>query len=154
VIVGQEITTRDGVVVGLFLTSPVPDGLALADALARVRDQGGLTMAPHPDSGVAPPAEALRACRELIDCHEGLTPARPAAQATESALLLRRTGLVVSAGSGASRLDEIGTAGVMMRPFVGPEDFLEALGDARPVRRRRGLRARTPRSSRKISQQN
>ena len=154
VIVGQEITTRDGVIVGLFLTSPVPDGLALADALARVRDQGGLTMAPHPDSGAAPPAEALRACRDLIDCHEGLTPARPAAQATESALLLRRTGLVVSAGSGASRPDEIGTAGVMMRPFVGPEEFLEALGDARPVRRRRGLRARTPRSSRKISQQN
>ena len=152
VIVGQEITTREGIVVGLFLTAAVPDGLALADTLRRVRDQGGLTLMPHPDDGGAPPPEALRECRDLIDCHEGITPARPAAQATEAALLLQRTGLAVTGGSAATRPEEIGTAGMVMRPFAGPADFLAALGDARPVRRRRGLRARTPRSSRRASQ--
>jgi glycosyltransferase involved in cell wall biosynthesis len=152
VIVGQEIATREGVVVGLFLTAAVPDGLALADALRRVRDQGGVTLVPHPDDGGAPMPEALRECRALIDCHEGITPARPAAQATEAALLLQRAGLVITGGSAATRPEDIGTAGMVMRPFAGPADFLTALGDARPARRRRGLRARTPRSSRRASQ--
>ena len=153
VIVGQEIDTREGVVVGLFLTHSVPDGLSLEDSLRRVRDQGGITVIPHPESAAAPPAEALRAVGDLIDCHEGLTPARAAAHATEAALLLQRAGLVVTAGSGAAAPAEVGTAGMLMRPFAGPEQFMQALGDARPVRRRRGLRGRGARSSRRASQQ-
>ena len=153
VIVGQEIDTRDGVIVGLFLTHAVPDGLSLDDSLRRVRDQGGITVIPHPDSAMAPPADLLRAAQSLIDCHEGLTPARPAAQATDAALLLQRAGLVVTAGSAAAAPAEMGTAGMLMRPFAGPEEFLAALGDARPVRRRRGLRGRGARSSRRASQQ-
>lgn len=151
VIVGQEISTREGVIVGLFLTAAVPDGLPLADALACVREQGGITMAPHPDLSSAPPAESLRACRELIDCHEGLVPLRPVAAAIESALLLQRAGLIVSGGSAAVRPEEVGTAGVIMRDFTGPQDFLAALGDARPVRRRRGMHVRAPRSPRRIA---
>ncbi len=152
VIVGQEIDTREGVIIGLFLTASIPDGLSLGDALRRVRHQGGVTVVPHPDSGMAPPPEALRQVPELIDCHEGLTPARPASQATEAALLLQRTGLVVTAGSGAVTPAEVGTAGMLMRPFAGPGEFLDALADARPVRRRRGLRGRGARSSRRASQ--
>jgi glycosyltransferase involved in cell wall biosynthesis len=152
VIVGQEIDTREGVIIGLFLTASVPDGLALAEALRRVRDQGGVTAIPHPDSGGAPPADALRQVSDLIDCHEALTPARPASQATEAALLLQRAGLVVTAGSGAATAAELGTAGMLMRPFAGPDEFLDALADARPVRRRRGLRGRGARSSRRASQ--
>lgn len=152
VIVGQEIETREGVVVGLFLTEPVPDGLALEEALHRVRAQGGLTLIPHPDSAAAPPAEALRDAAGLVDCHEGLTPARPAAQATDAALLLQRAGLVVTGGSAATAPAEVGTAGMLMQSFAGPREFMTALGDARPVRRRRGRRGRGARSSRRASQ--
>ncbi len=152
VIVGQEIDTREGTVIGLFLTHSVPDGLSLEDSLRRVRDQGGVTVIPHPEAAAAPSAAALRAVGGLVDCHEGLTPVRPAAQATEAALLLQRTGLVITAGSAATAAAEMGTAGMLMRPFAGPEEFLRALGDARPVRRRRGLRGRGPRSSRRTSQ--
>lgn len=152
VVVGQEIETREGTVVGLFLTQAVPDGLSLEHSLARIREQGGITVIPHPGSAVPPPARALRAAADLIDCHEGLTPARPAALATEAALLLQRAGLVVTAGSAAASPGEMGTAGMLMRPFAGPGEFLAALVDARPVRRRRGLRARSARSSRRIAQ--
>ena len=152
VIVGQEIDTREGAIIGLFLTASIPDGLALADALGRVRDQGGVTVIPHAGSGMAPPADALRQVTALIDCHEALTPARPASQATEAALLLQRAGLVVTAGSGAEGAAELGTAGMLMRPFAGPGEFLQSLADARPVRRRRGLRGRAARSSRRASQ--
>lgn len=153
VIVGQEVDTREGTVVGLFLTQSVPDGLGLEESLIRIREQGGVTVIPHAESAMAPPAEALRAVAHLIDCHEGLTPARPAAQATDAALLLQRAGLVVTAGSAAAAPAEMGTAGMLMRPFAGPGEFIASLGDARPVRRRRGLRGRATRSSRRSSQQ-
>lgn len=48
VIVGSEIRTRDGDLIGAFLERPVPAGLSATDAIAAVRDQGGLVGIPHP----------------------------------------------------------------------------------------------------------
>lgn len=48
VIVGEEMRTTEGELMGLFLTERVPFGLKPADAVARIRDQGGLVYVPHP----------------------------------------------------------------------------------------------------------
>jgi len=48
VIVGEEIRTRDGDLIGVFLSSAVPPGLSAAEAIAAVREQGGLVGIPHP----------------------------------------------------------------------------------------------------------
>jgi predicted metal-dependent phosphoesterase TrpH len=48
VIVGEEIRTSEGDLVGAFLERPVPPGLSATDAIAAVRDQGGLVGIPHP----------------------------------------------------------------------------------------------------------
>ena len=48
VLVGQEIRTRDGDLIGVFLERPVPSGLSTFDAIAEVRAQGGLVGIPHP----------------------------------------------------------------------------------------------------------
>jgi predicted metal-dependent phosphoesterase TrpH len=48
VIVGEEIRTADGDLVAAFLERPVAPGLPAADAIAAVRDQGGLVGIPHP----------------------------------------------------------------------------------------------------------
>ncbi|HEX2470099.1 MAG TPA: PHP-associated domain-containing protein [Candidatus Limnocylindrales bacterium] len=48
VIVGSEIRTRDGDLIGAFLERPVPVGLSAIDAIAAIRDQGGLVGIPHP----------------------------------------------------------------------------------------------------------
>ena len=48
VIVGEEIRTRDGDVIGLFLTERIPYVLPLAEATALIRAQGGLIYVPHP----------------------------------------------------------------------------------------------------------
>ena len=48
VIVGEEIKTADGDLVAAFLTMPVPPGLPARDAIAAVREQGGLVGIPHP----------------------------------------------------------------------------------------------------------
>jgi len=47
-VVGEEITTRDGHLLGVGLTARVPAGLSLADAVAAVHDQGGIAVVAHP----------------------------------------------------------------------------------------------------------
>jgi len=48
VIVGEEIMTRDGEVLGLYLTKRIPPKLDLLDATRRIIDQGGVVYTPHP----------------------------------------------------------------------------------------------------------
>ena len=48
VLVGQEIRTRDGDLIGVFLDRPIPSGLDPFDAIEAVRAQGGLVGIPHP----------------------------------------------------------------------------------------------------------
>jgi predicted metal-dependent phosphoesterase TrpH len=48
VIVGEEIQSRDGDLIGLFLSEAIPPGLSGADTMAAVRAQGGLVGIPHP----------------------------------------------------------------------------------------------------------
>lgn len=48
VIVGQEVTTRAGDLIGLFLNEPIPPGLSVSAAVAEIREQGGVVGLPHP----------------------------------------------------------------------------------------------------------
>ncbi|PDW04380.1 CehA/McbA family metallohydrolase [Candidatus Viridilinea mediisalina] len=48
VIVGEEVTTRDGHVLALFIEEQLPPGRPFTETIAAVRDQGGLVIAPHP----------------------------------------------------------------------------------------------------------
>jgi predicted metal-dependent phosphoesterase TrpH len=48
VLVGEEIRTADGDLIGVFLERPVPPGLNAAETAAAIREQGGLVGLPHP----------------------------------------------------------------------------------------------------------
>lgn len=48
VLVGQEIRTTGGDLIGLFLRDVVPPGLSPVEAIAAVREQGGLVGIAHP----------------------------------------------------------------------------------------------------------
>ncbi|HEX2626667.1 MAG TPA: PHP domain-containing protein [Candidatus Limnocylindrales bacterium] len=47
-IVGQEIRTTSGDMIGVFLTTAIPQGLPPVEAIAAVREQGGLIGMAHP----------------------------------------------------------------------------------------------------------
>jgi predicted metal-dependent phosphoesterase TrpH len=72
IIVGEEITTAEGEVIGLFLKEAVPAGLSLAKAVEAIKAQGGLVYVPHPfetvRSGV--PEAALNAVAKDVDIIE------------------------------------------------------------------------------------
>jgi len=48
VIVGEEVSTRDGHLVGLFLNERIPAGMSARDTVTAIHRQGGLAFAPHP----------------------------------------------------------------------------------------------------------
>lgn len=76
VIVGEEVRTVDGDLIGLFLAERVPTGLKPLQAASQIREQGGLVYVPHPSDGArhslnAATIEAL-ADAELLDVVEVL----------------------------------------------------------------------------------
>jgi hypothetical protein len=152
VIPGQSVCTRDGGLVGLFLRSAVPDGLGLEETAEAIHGQGGLVMVPHPVWAEPPSQDLLRRHRGMLDCFESLSgpaPAGRAATGLDAARLAQRFGMLTTAGSGAGAAEELGSAYLRMRSFSSPREFLDALVDAEPVQRRRGLRTRVARERRR-----
>jgi len=143
VIVGEEIRTQDGDVIGLFLTERIPYVLPLAEAIAKIRERGGLVYLPHPfDPGrsTLKPAISERLCAEgIADIVEVFnakievsdlvlnTDEDPNQQA---ARLAERYDLPGAAGSDAHDPEGIGAAYLTMPDFDGPAEFLTALRQA------------------------
>jgi len=50
VVVGEEVSSTEGHVIGLFLTEEIPSGLTPAETIRRISDQGGIAIIPHPFS--------------------------------------------------------------------------------------------------------
>ncbi len=50
VIVGEEISSQSGHIIGLFLERPIRAGLTAKETIARINDQDGIAIIPHPFS--------------------------------------------------------------------------------------------------------
>lgn len=50
VIVGEEVTSREGHIIGLYLTEHVPAGMSARDTVSAIEAQGGLAIVAHPFS--------------------------------------------------------------------------------------------------------
>ena len=149
VIVGEEIRTPDGDVIGLFLAERIPYVLPLAEVTGRIRAQGGLVYVPHPfdreRSSLGPVLAGLCAGGH-VDVVEVFN-AKIADQALnrQAAELAARFGLPGGAGSDAHDPDGIGAAYLEMPDFDGPASFRAALAGARVVGEFRPHALRYPR---------
>lgn len=152
VIVGQQIRTTEGDIVGLFLSSAVDDGLTVDDAVAAIADQGGVVMIPHPAWGVGPAPATIRALGDRVACVEALSGPASIMRSTiniEDVRLMQAFGLRVAAGSGATAANQIGASHLRMPPFSDARAFVESLADADPVQQRRGIRPLSMRDRRR-----
>lgn len=78
VIVGEEIFTTDGEVIGLYLNSKIEPNMSLSETIKEIKQQKGLVYVPHPYDGkrhknvlakelIAQHAKDI----DLIECHNG-----------------------------------------------------------------------------------
>ena len=132
VIVGEEVGTSEGEIIGLFLQEPIPAGLSPDETIAAIHDQGGLVYVPHPWDRLRRHSALGRSARErLIDqvdvvevFNARVILSRDNALARELALA---HGLAMGAGSDAHMAAEIGSAYVEMEAFHDVASFLAAL---------------------------
>jgi len=149
IIMGEEIRTPDGDMIGLFLKERIPYVLPLPEVVGRIRDQGGLVYAPHPfdeiRSSLGRVLPGLCAAGQ-VDVIEVFNAKTPDPAFTEQAVALaRRFGLPGAAGSDAHDAFGVGAAYLDMPDFDGPASFLAALADARVTGEFRDHAPRYPR---------
>ncbi len=143
VIPGEEVKTDgQGEVIGLFLSEEIPRGMSFADTISAIKGQGGLAYLPHAFDrmhAIPDPATIHRHLAE-IDVFE-VYNARLLFEAynDEALRFARKYNLTMGAGSDAHVLQGLGTGGVRMRAFDGPEEFLLSLRSAEILRRPKSL---------------
>jgi hypothetical protein len=142
VIVGEEVKTQDGEVIGLFLTEEIPPGLTFEETVAMIKAQGALVYVPHPFDRLhfTPPYEILVRNADRIDAIE-IYNARLALESFNAAAerFAHKYGILGGAGSDSHVLAGLGTAMVRMRPFSGPKEFRLSLSEADVLSRRKSV---------------
>jgi predicted metal-dependent phosphoesterase TrpH len=134
-IVGEEAKTREGEVIGLFLTGRLPPFVPAEEVMDLVHSMGGLVYIPHP---LDPNRSHFRAERivelaDRIDIIETYNPWCDAAANSAAARLAQDLGKVSATGSDAHAAEELGRTWMEIDDYSGAVDFLEKLRDARHV---------------------
>jgi predicted metal-dependent phosphoesterase TrpH len=135
VVVGEELRTAAGEIIGLFLTERIPIGVGHVEAARAIRDQGGVVYVPHPfdpmrrnlsEAALYELAEA-----DLIDAVEVLNAKTSLSSLNRRAAeFAAEYGIVGGAGSDGHVPDALGAAYVEMDDFDTPMEFLAALASA------------------------
>jgi predicted metal-dependent phosphoesterase TrpH len=138
VVVGEEMRTTAGELIGLFLTERIPNGMSPVATATAIRSQGGIVYVPHPFDPFRRHLQrnALDelVAAGLVDAIEGFNAKTSMAHLNTAAVdYANDAGLAIGAGSDAHVPDAIGAAYVEMADFDGPGAFLAALGEARLV---------------------
>lgn len=138
VIVGEEMRTTAGELIGLFLTERVPMGMPPADSARAIRAQGGIVYVPHPFDpmrrNLASVALDLLTTSGLVDAIEVFNSKTSLDHLNQRAADFARVhGLLAGAGSDAHVPGALGAAYLEMPDFDGPDEFLARLASARVV---------------------
>lgn len=137
VVVGQEISTAHGELIGLFLEEAIPRDLAATVTVRAIKDQGGLVYVQHPYDRYRRPLgeETLERIADDIDIVEVFN-GRCDDEANRRAGDLRTTlGAAAGAGSDAHLVEDVGVVCIEMDPFEDAQTFLRSLRGGRIIER-------------------
>ena len=152
VLVGEEIRTPAGELLGLFLTERIPYVLPVDEVIDRIHAQGGLVCLPHPYDLVRASVGAIAdgLCESgRVDAVEVFNAKAGTPDLNDRAAeLARRHGLPGTAGSDAHDPDGVGAAYLEMPDFNTPQEFLAGLARAKVVGT---LRPHAPRFTPRLS---
>ncbi len=131
VIVGEEIKTAEGEIIGLFLRERVPPRLSPEETIAAIRAQGGVVYVPHPFDRVRSEAMGQRTLERIVDRVDAIEVFNArvlmAGDNVRALEFAQAHGLAMGAGSDAHTPYELGRAYVEIDSFHDPVSFLAAL---------------------------
>lgn len=139
IIVGEEIMTSEGEIIGLFLKRRIEPGLSPEETVQKIHEDKGLALLPHgfdPYKRFRLRPEARERIKNDLDIIETFNARVSRPRWNEDAVQwAKANNVVMSAGSDAHRLIDIGAAWVEVpkRPIHNPEDLMDALEGGIPV---------------------
>ena len=142
IIVGEEITTTEGEVVGLFLTKRIPPKISLGEAMDLIHAQDGLVCVPHPFDRSTGRRKALSyddclKFKDKIDLVEVFNSRTLLGYYNRKALeFAKKFNKPMLVGSDAHTKWEIGNAYVEIDEFRSQQEFLNNLKGAKFTKRR------------------
>lgn len=142
IIVGEEIMTTDGEIIGLYLTSTIKPGLSLAETVKQIKDQGGIVYVPHPfesvRKGLHPRVlEELTKDVDIIEVCNGRAFLQN--RSAQAVLWSRFNGVSGAASSDAHGIRGIGKTYTRVQEIPTRENFTQILSRGVPVTDRPGL---------------
>ncbi len=134
-IVGEEAKTREGEVIGLFITRRLPPYLRPEEVMDLVHEMGGVTYVPHPFDRDRSHfrAERMVELADRIDIIEVYNPWCESAANAAAAGLAGELDKVTATGSDAHSTYELGRTWMEMDDYVDVADFMVKLRQARHV---------------------
>lgn len=134
VIVGEEISTREGEIIGLFLREKVEPALRLRETCEEIKRQGGLVYLPHPLDRFKIHRVHSRHLRDIVDLIDIVEIYNAKISFpiynTRARQLARRLGKVAAVGSDSHYVASVGAALNVMDDYSGSADFLDKLSRA------------------------
>lgn len=143
VIVGEEISTRDGHLIGLFLKDTIEPGMSVRDSALAIREQGGLVIVPHPFNRLfgCSLRHRVEEILDLIDAVE-IANAQNLLQSPNHRArgFARRHGFPALVGADSHHRGYLDACHQWLPAFDKPASFLAALGEAHLVSRPHPMR--------------
>lgn len=140
VIVAEEILANEGEIIGLFLKHDIPGRISAVEAIARIREQGGLVYLPHPCDRMRESILRSKHMKGIIPLVDAIEVFNARAIPPDANRRARRialdNGIAAGAGSDAHSAVEIGNVRMEMPDFDNPREFLLSLKQAKIIGKR------------------
>jgi len=137
VIVGEEVKTTEGEIIGLFLKELVPRDLSPEDTVTAIHEQGGLAVIPHPYDVFRRSVltdEAIERVKHSVDAIEGFNCRNILSKHDQKARdLAASVGKPFTLGTDSHSPMELGGGTLEIDDFETPEDLLLALRGGRII---------------------
>lgn len=142
VIIGEEVHSREGDVIGLFLTENIAPEQPIEETIKQIKSQGGLVLLPHPmdrlrKSAVGPEvAERVKNSLDFISIFNSRCLFN--ADNKKAAGFAKANHIPSYVESDAHSTAEVGRALNVIPPYKNPEEFKESLKQATFITRASG----------------
>ncbi|MEG6584316.1 PHP domain-containing protein [Dendrosporobacter sp. 1207_IL3150] len=134
VIIGEEISTAEGEIIGYFLAEEIEPGLSAKETIRKIKAQGGLVCVPHPfdkkRSGVLKHKALLENLSDIdiIEAFNGRNINH--CSNIEAFRFAEEYGKLKSVGADAHTANELGRCQLRIDDFSGVQDFASKLKTA------------------------
>lgn len=134
IIIGEEIHTTAGEIIGLFLKERISPGLTPSETVDKIKEQGGLVYIPHPFDLMRSSVIKRKSLEEIlprVDIIEAYNSRNVFVWSNSKAFnFAKKNKIPFGVGSDAHSKFEVGQALLLIEEFTCAEDFLSNLADA------------------------